>query len=153
MIIVITFLVIVIDQLSKYFFSQYLAFGVSVPVVRNVFHLTLVRNTGIAFGMFKGNTLLILSVTIIGLVLIVYSFGRDYAKNTQHVQRMRGAEIVAVGFIFGGAIANMIDRLRFGYVIDFFDFRVWPVFNVADSCITIGASIVICKMLFSPQNK
>ncbi len=112
-------------------------------------------NTGIAFGILKGSANLILIVTIIGLALISYSLKKDFLKD-RHSLTAKELFIgrIAIGFVLGGAIGNMIDRLRLGYVIDFIDFRIWPVFNLADSFITIGAIILFWKLfIYNTKNK
>ncbi|MFC1646310.1 signal peptidase II [Candidatus Omnitrophota bacterium] len=145
-------LVVVLDQLSKLIFSRILPFNYSIPVIENIFHLTLIHNTGIAFGALRGNSKTILIVTLIGLGLIVYSLRKDLlnlkyslSPNTLFIRKL------AIGFIIGGAIGNMIDRIRLGYVIDFLDFRIWPVFNLADSFITIGAVILFWNLFISDK--
>ena len=125
-------LIIVFDQFSKFLVARYL--GKSVPIISNIFHLTYIHNTGAGFGILKGkNTLLIfVALMIIGAVLFYY----DKLKNKAIVH-------YSVGLILGGAIGNLIDRIRLGYVIDFLDFRIWPAFNVADSAVSIGAILMI----------
>lgn len=104
--------------------------GESIPVLPDIFHFTLVYNTGIAFGLFSAHrNLLILLISLSIIVLMVLS------------SAMAGARLLPrLGFalILGGAIGNWIDRIRFQAVIDFLDFRIWPVFNLADSAITVG---------------
>ncbi|MBL7130698.1 MAG: signal peptidase II [Candidatus Omnitrophica bacterium] len=147
MIVLIGILVVVFDQLSKILFSHILPLDKTIPVIKNFFHLTLIHNTGIAFGVLKGSSKTILIVTIIGLGLIIYSLKKDFltfkhslSPKTLFIRKM------AIGFIIGGAVGNMIDRLRLGYVVDFLDFRIWPVFNLADSFITIGAVILFWNL-------
>ena len=145
MIVFISILVVLLDQLSKILFTKILTPYHSIPIIKEFFHFTLVQNTGIAFGMFKGSSTVILVVTIIGVVLIIYSL-----RNDLWVIRSKGlpfTDKLAMGFILGGAIGNFIDRIRLGYVIDFLDFRIWPVFNLADSFITIGAVILLWKTI------
>lgn len=152
MIVVVAVLVIIVDQLSKFILSHYLSLHRSVPIIKHSFHLTLVHNTGIAFGMLKGNSNFILLVTVVGLMLIVWHLKKEFADSLTKQQGVALCEMIAVGLILGGALANMIDRLRLGYVVDFLDFRIWPVFNVADSCITVGALILLFKVFFpSPR--
>lgn len=133
----ISFLIILSDQISKSFLNHQLYLGQSLPVVKNIFHITLVYNTGIAFGLFKHQTAVftLLSLTVIGILLV--NIFRE-AK----CQKFDFTSWIALSLILGGAIGNLLDRLRFGYVIDFLDFRIWPVFNIADSCITIGAILI-----------
>jgi signal peptidase II len=126
------------DQTLKFLILKLLEEGNSIPIVRNVLHLTLVYNTGAVFGFFKGMNFFLLfsSVFLLFLLLCFYpKLENQYPKLHIHA-----------GLISGGALGNMIDRLRFGYVIDFIDFRVWPVFNAADAAITIGTGLVIISL-------
>lgn len=144
--------VIVIDQFSKILFSIILPLNKSIPVIGNFFHLTLIHNTGIAFGILKDSSRVILIVTIVGLALISYSLKKDLLNYRYSIgEKAFLIRRIAIGFIIGGAIGNMIDRIHLGYVIDFLDFRVWPVFNFADSFITIGAVLLFFN-LFIPSN-
>ena len=131
------------DRFSKIYFSKALTLGESWPVVRNIFHMTLVHNTGIAFGLFKNQGIVFIVIPIIAIILLVFNI-YYYGNNKDDLSR---TYIVAFSLILGGAIGNLIDRIYFGYVIDFIDFRIWPVFNVADSAITIGAMIILLKCI------
>ncbi len=133
-----TITVIFIDRISKIFFSHLLSYGESLPVIKNVFHMTLVHNTGIAFGLFKDQGAVFVVIPVIAVVLLIVNF-YYYRQNDQVLSR---SYIIAFSLILGGAIGNLIDRMQYGYVIDFIDLRIWPVFNIADSAITIGALIV-----------
>lgn len=111
--------------------------------------MTLVHNTGIAFGLFRDQGLLFIIVPIIAVViLLVYNI--YYYRQTGSLSKLY---ILGFSLILGGAIGNLIDRLTLGYVIDFIDLRVWPVFNVADSAITIGTIIIILKCLTMSNNE
>lgn len=135
--------VVIIDRLTKYFFCSNLSHGRSIKVIPGIFHLTLVFNTGSAFGLFKDWTAFFIMTSIIVIALIFF-----------HCLRYRHKDIfliLSLGLILGGAVGNLIDRILFGYVIDFFDFRVWPVFNIADSSITIGAALLVLKVLFDKR--
>src|SRR5438046_1853126 len=123
--------VILADRLSKVWILSRFQLGQSLPLAR-YFWLTHVENTGTAFGMFQGNNkaLLILSLVILGALL----YG---ARGLSERGGLWGALVVAL--VLGGAIGNLIDRIHYHRVIDFLDFRVWPVFNIADSAITVGA--------------
>ncbi len=151
MIVLIGILVVICDQSSKFAFSHILRFNESIPVIRNLFHLTLIQNTGIAFGMLRGNSRTILIITIVGLGLVIYSLRRDIFNFKTLSPKTLFIRKMSVGFIVGGAIGNMIDRLRLGYVIDFLDFQIWPVFNFADSFITIGAVILFWNLFISDK--
>ncbi|MFA5087866.1 MAG: signal peptidase II [Candidatus Omnitrophota bacterium] len=134
--------VIFLDRLSKIFFSGLLCVGESLPVIRNVLHMTLVRNTGIAFGLFKDQGVVFILIPVIAIILLVFNI--FYYQSNKDLSR---TYIIGFSLILGGAIGNLIDRIHYGYVIDFIDFRVWPVFNIADSAITIGAVIITIKCI------
>jgi signal peptidase II len=140
--VVTTLVVVVVDCASKLFFSHILAAEESIPVVRNIFHFTLVHNTGIAFGLFKNMGIVFIIIPIIVIIFIISHL--YHQSNNKDVGKVY---IFAFSLILGGAIGNLVDRIVFGYVIDFIDFRVWPVFNVADSAITIGTIIVFLKCI------
>lgn len=136
-----TFSVVIIDRVTKLFFSQLLAYGESLPIIRNVLHMTLVHNTGIAFGFFKNQGIVFIVIPVIAIFLLVFNI-YYYRQNNEALSRVY---IVAFSLILGGAIGNLIDRIAYGHVIDFIDLRVWPVFNIADSAITIGAIMIAFK--------
>ncbi|MBW2986896.1 signal peptidase II, partial [Candidatus Woesearchaeota archaeon] len=109
----------------------------------NIFHLTLIKNFGVGFGLFNAPAsrwvLIIITVIIIGIILYYYKkIPEKYLP------------IISTSLILGGAIGNLIDRFLLGFVVDFLDFRVWPAFNVADSAITIG---VIGLIIYFWQSK
>ena len=127
------------DRVSKYVAVNILTAGESVRVIPNIFHITLVFNSGSAFGLLKnwGVFFIILSSLAIALIVLfaVRSPGISLPLST------------ALGFILGGAMGNLVDRVKFGYVIDFLDFRVWPVFNAADSAICIGIAMLALSII------
>ncbi len=127
-------IILVVDQWTKSTISNHLYMSQSIPVIQNVFHLTFVKNTGAGFGIFPGFRNLLLIMTIgISITLLIY----------RHIKERNMLLDLAVGFTLGGALGNFIDRLRWGYVVDFLDFRIWPVFNLADSSIVIGIGLLI----------
>jgi len=136
-----TILIVFADRLTKIFFSDLLNYGESLPIIRNVLHMTMVHNTGIAFGFFKDQGITFIIIPIVAIFLLVFNI-YYYRQNNEALSRIY---IVAFSLILGGAIGNLIDRMVYGYVIDFIDFRVWPVFNIADSAITIGAVLIAYK--------
>ncbi|MBI4974338.1 MAG: signal peptidase II [Candidatus Omnitrophica bacterium] len=131
--------VLVLDRLTKYVVMKTLSQGQSIKVVPGIFHISLVLNKGSAFGLFKGQRLLFVSLSILAVFFIISYIWRNI--------RQYSSISFALGLILAGAIGNLIDRLAFGYVIDFLDFRIWPVFNIADSAIPIGTMIFIWKIL------
>lgn len=137
---IIAALVFVLDRLTKILVINSMFLGNSVKVLPDIFHITLVLNNGAAFGLFKDKNIFFLPVSLFVITLIIL-----YA-------RRRGSSMYfimssALGLILGGAAGNLADRLRYGHVIDFLDFRVWPVFNIADSAISIGVAILVLKVL------
>ena len=136
MMIIFTFLVVLaVDQFTKYLVVKHFLVGESFPVLENIMHFTYVRNQGAAFGMMKGQQLFFIIVTVVILLAIVIFYKELPLHNFMNR--------FALGLILGGSIGNLIDRVRLGYVIDFIDFRIWPVFNIADS------SVVIAVIIFS----
>ena len=134
--------IILLDRVTKIFFSGLLDLGESLPLIRNVFHMTLVHNTGIAFGLFRDQGIVFIIIPVIAVFLLIFNI--FYYRNSKELSRMY---IVGFSLILGGAIGNLVDRINYGCVIDFIDFRIWPVFNIADSAITIGACIIAIKCL------
>jgi signal peptidase II len=137
-----TLVIIGLDRLSKIFFSGILDINESLIVFKNILHFTLVHNTGIAFGLFKDSGSVFIIIPLILTGLLVYNI--YYYRNSEHLTK---TYIVAFSLILGGAIGNLIDRITLGYVIDFIDFRIWPVFNLADSAIFIGAAVIFFKCI------
>lgn len=134
--------IVFLDRITKIFFSHILSLGESIPLWPNVLHMTLVHNTGIAFGLFKNQGIVFIIIPVIMIILLGYNF-YHYKYNEEKLSRLY---IVAVSLILAGAIGNLVDRILYGYVIDFIDLRVWPVFNIADSAITIGAVLLLWRI-------
>ncbi|MGI8826818.1 MAG: signal peptidase II [Chloroflexota bacterium] len=122
--------VVVTDQLSKAIAVHALTKGRIVPVAGGLVQLNLTLNTGAAFGLFRqaGDVFVAIALAVV-LVLVVLH---------RRVSMMSTASRLALGLIAGGATGNALDRVRLGYVVDFVDFRWWPVFNLADSAIVLG---------------
>lgn len=136
--ILIASLVIIIDRFAKFLVFNNLLEGQSIGIVPKIFHITLVLNTGAAFGLFKErNQFFIVSSFIVAALIFLYVIF-DKEKDI--------FKLSALGLILGGAIGNLIDRVLFGYIIDFLDFRVWPVFNIADSAITVGSALLLLRL-------
>ena len=131
--------VVLLDQLTKFLALRLLHETGGIPVIPHIFHLTLVHNTGIAFGFFRQHPSILL--ILISMSLLLLFFWGCWKTNFSSPQRF------ALALILGGAVGNWVDRLRFGAVIDFLDFRVWPVFNIADSAITLGVAIFAVLLL------
>ena len=127
--------ILLLDQLVKYCIELTMLPGESIPVAAPFFHITFVLNPGAAFGIFRDQQWLF-------FVTAVVFFGAFLAYYDR--LRRRGS-LIHYGNIAidAGAVSNLIDRIRLGHVVDFFDFRVWPVFNVADIAIVLGTSAVL----------
>lgn len=134
--------VFIVDRLTKIFFTSIMGLNESLVVIKNVLHFSLVHNTGIAFGLFKDAGFIFILIPLILTGLLVYNI--YYYRHTEVLSR---TYILAFSLILGGAIGNLYDRIVFGYVIDFIDFRIWPVFNIADSAITVGAAIILFRCI------
>jgi signal peptidase II len=143
--------VLVGDQATKWMISSQMNLGESIPVIPGFFHLTLVRNSGMAFGLlsaasipFKPVLVTLLSIVALGAVAI-------YAVSSPANERLSQ---FALAFILGGAAGNIIDRIRLGYVVDFIDVFYrgshWPAFNVADSAICAGVGLLLIDTLLRP---
>src|SRR3989337_3974160 len=126
--------VIVLDQVSKHLVRANLSPGESFPE-EGLLRITNVSNTGAAFGIFQGQTFFLIAATFVGLGTIALYY--------LYPPMEHAAVRLALGLQLGGAIGNLADRLRVGKVTDFIDFRFWPAFNVADSSIVIGVSIIV----------
>lgn len=151
---IIFFLVILgVDQGTKYAASHMLLLGEPISVIPGLFNLTLVYNPGAAFGMF-GNypdeirRLTLWGVSLIALIVVV-RFMMKEAKDDLLAQ-------YALVAILSGALGNIIDRLRFDAVVDFLDFYFrnyhWPAFNVADSAICVGVTLLIIRVTFAKHH-
>lgn len=139
-------LIFLLDQLSKLWVLNNLEWGESwypIPALKPLFSLTLVTNTGAAFGLFKDGGLLFTILALVVVAGILY-----YERRIPlHPIWLRAG----LGLVLGGAAGNLVDRLRFGQVIDFIDFGFWPIFNLADSAIVLGVSLLALYLARSPQ--
>lgn len=138
LIFVVSGLILLIDQLSKFSICNNLTNASSIPILKNIFHLTLVQNKGTCFGLFPHQTFFFASISVLVVGLILFFYGRLKTS----ILSLR----VGLALILGGALGNLIDRLRFGFVVDFLDFRIWPVFNFADVSICVGAGLLILQL-------
>lgn len=131
-------LTLVVDQFSKALVKYLLPVGHSLPVIPHVFYLTYIHNPGAAFGLFAYRTTFFVLATLVVIVLVLVL--------ARYIPEHRRLLRLSMGLILGGAIGNLIDRLRYGLVVDFLDFRFWPVFNLADSAIVIGAFLLVWEV-------
>lgn len=134
----VTAIVVALDQFTKYLVVARMAYGDAITLIPGILQLTHVRNFGAAFGLFAGQRLLFFGAALV--IVAAFIFLRNEILKAGHLA------VVASGLVLGGALGNLIDRVRYGYVVDFFDLGFWPVFNVADSAIVVGA-IVLAIMI------
>ncbi|RPJ85611.1 MAG: signal peptidase II [Acidobacteria bacterium] len=140
--------IVLTDQVSKAIVVRSMRLGQSIPLVPGYFDLTFVLNPGAAFSLFATlpegirNPFFILISVAAAVLIVVY--------RARHLRQHRLAS-VSLGLILGGAVGNLIDRVRYGVVVDFLDVHVhqyhWPVFNVADSAISVGVTLLLIEML------
>ena len=131
-------LVFIADRITKIAVTSNMSYGQSIKILPKIFHFTFVLNNGTAFGLLKGQNVFLAVISASAAVLIIIYVMRH--------RTLKPAVSSAFGLILGGALGNLFDRIRFGYIIDFLDFRVWPVFNIADSAITIGMLILVIML-------
>ena len=140
--------IIVLDQITKVYIDTHMTLHESIPVIQGFFNITYVRNPGAAFGCLADaspvvRALFLIGVSIFASCLIVY-----------YIVKMKTEDILltyGMSLIMGGAVGNLIDRIRLGEVIDFLDVYIstyhWPAFNVADSAVSVGAIILFYKLI------
>ena len=129
-------MIFVTDFFIKSYLKTHFAFQ-SIPLIKNVLHITVVFNQGAAFGIMQGYSNILIYIGLIFLIVIVVMLARDAKRNL--------ISNIAFGLILGGALSNMFDRIIYGFVVDYIDLRVWPVFNLSDMCISVGVGILIVK--------
>lgn len=138
--------ILILDVLTKVWATDVLKELITIPLWQNVFHLTYVENTGAAFGAFQGGRVFLVAITLIALA----AGGVMLFKN-------RKIPLLATGiaFILGGALGNLLDRVFRGFVVDMFDFRLinFPVFNVADIFVCLGAALIVIYIIFFEDKK
>lgn len=137
---------VILDQIVKHLISAALALGETLPLLPGVLRLTLLHNYGAAFSIFVGHRWPLVLLTVAFFVLVAVLLGKKIVTGK--------AETIALAMVFGGALGNLIDRLRFGYVVDMFEteFMSFPVFNVADIFVVCGG-ILFCIAVFLHEEK
>ncbi len=139
---------VLIDRIIKIICINHLDIGESIRVINNIFSITLVTNTGAAFSILSSSTLFltILSIIVIGIIYFFFIKGQNLSNVMQ----------IIYGILLGGIIGNLIDRIIYGWVIDYLNFNIFgysfPVFNFADMCIVISIIIIIIEILKGDKN-
>lgn len=147
-IILISILVLMIDIITKQIVINFMIEHQSISIIKDFFSITYAKNTGVAFSFLEGKVPLIIIMTTIIIFIIL-----KYIKSTSPNK----IESICYGFLLGGAIGNLLDRIIYGYVIDFLDFNIfgysYPIFNLADTFIVIGIIILIIFSFIESRNK
>lgn len=134
--------VLALDQLTKYLVHLGLAPNRSLPLIKNVLHLTYVQNRGAAFGLFQGKQFFFVIAGVVVIALIYYFHSKFRSDDLLQIP---------LGMMLGGSAGNLLDRLARHYVVDFIDFRFWPVFNIADTCLNVGVGWLILVIIFKKE--
>lgn len=142
--IIIVLVTLFVDQALKYIITVKMLLNESIPVLPPIFYITYILNPGAAFGILANRTNFFIFVSILVIIGVVVGY--------RYLPRQRVWVRVSSGLVVGGALGNLIDRIRLGQVIDFLDFRVWPVFNLADIAIVTGALLLIIGIWHTDNN-
>lgn len=147
-VIILTTILIIIDQVSKFLFDHFLALNESIKIFDRFLYFTKAYNDGVAFSMLPGKRWLIILVSIVILAFLIL----DMKKFKQSKRN-----IIAFALVYGGLIGNLLDRVIHGYVIDFIDFYIfnynYPIFNFADSFVFIGIGLLIWSIYLGDDNE
>lgn len=145
---IIALISLIIDQIVKILVSNYLILGQTTKIINNFFYLTYVQNTGAAFSILIGYRYILIIIT---LIFLYYLY-----KNTKKQINPNKLAILSHGLLLGGIIGNLIDRIIYGYVIDYLDFMIFnynfPIFNLADTFIVIGCIILVINSYAKGEN-
>ncbi len=131
--------IILIDQATKYLIRSFLNPSEYIPLIPKILSLTYVTNTGASFGILKGMNVFLIVISMCIVAYLAYYVYRHRNQND--------ISILPFALIIGGALSNIIDRLVYGFVLDFIQIPFWPAFNVADSVITLGVLVLIIQSL------
>lgn len=137
--------IIVLDQIIKVLIRSTMYIGESVPVIKEVFHITYVQNRGGAFSILSGQGLIL---TVVPLAAIIFAIWYMEKHLNEH-----WSLFLSLSLIIGGGIGNLIDRILLGFVTDMIDFRFFPVFNIADIAVCVGAGfLILYTLIFSEDD-
>ncbi|TFB07944.1 signal peptidase II [Candidatus Atribacteria bacterium MT.SAG.1] len=139
--------IVLFDQASKFYIQHNMDIGESIPIIKGIFHITYIENSHTAFGLFKYQTTFFVIAVLISVILAILIYKRVIFKKDSFMY-------IPLTLVLGGAVGNLIDRARIdGRVIDFIDFRIWPIFNFADTAIICGTLILLVHFLFYTKQK
>lgn len=137
--------VVLVDQIVKQIVTHAFGTGNALDVLGGLIRLDYTRNTGAAFGLFRAGGGLFAGIALVvsGAIVLYY---RRVASGPLLIR-------AALGLVLGGALGNLLDRIRLGYVVDFIDLRWWPVFNLADSAIVVGVFLLVVQSLLRTDSR
>ena len=145
-IIIISSIILIVDQLIKLLISNFTLYH-GITVIKDFFTIIYVRNTGAAFSILEGNRLLLIAISLFALFMFYFILRK---------QKLSKFDIISYGFLIGGILGNLFDRIVRGYVVDYLDFKIFnhyfPVFNLADSFIVIGIILIMIKIIRGDKN-
>ena len=127
--------IILLDQIVKLVVRSTMYVGESIPVINDIFHFTYVQNRGAAFNMLDGKSVILIAIPTIAIAVAIWYMEKHLEEHW--------TLFVSLVLVIAGGIGNLIDRCFMGFVTDMFDFRFWPVFNVADIAVCVGAGILV----------
>ena len=138
-------IVLIIDRVTKFWVVSKMELAETIPVINGFFHITYIKNSGAAFGMLANMRWVFISITVLVLIAILYMANKVSKENIFLT--------VTYAMITGGAVGNLIDRMKTGLVVDFLDFRgIWPyIFNAADSFVIVGVFLLTWQILKSDK--
>jgi signal peptidase II len=139
--------IIVVERIVKFYITENLRLGESIPVMGNFLMITRSENFGAAFGILQGQNWVFIGASILVVLLVLYYYNEIIYDDLL---------VFASAFILAGTVGNMMDRLFFQHVIDYIDFSFWPTFNISDASLTVGVALLMIYMYLwqkEPQTK
>lgn len=146
--IIISIILLCIDQISKLLVVNLLTKTDSITIIKNFFYLTYINNDGAAFSILVGKRIFLILIAVLVIVMLIRYIKKNNIRNK--------LELVSISLIIGGSLGNLMDRVIRGYVIDFLDFKIFnynfPIFNLADTFIVIGVILLLLKEIRKENN-
>lgn len=146
--IIISIILLCIDQISKLLVVNLLTKNDSITIIKNFFYLTYINNDGAAFSILVGKRIFLILIAVLAIVMLIRYIKKNNIQNK--------LELVSISLIIGGSLGNLMDRVVRGYVIDFLDFKIFnynfPIFNLADTFIVIGVFLLLLKEIRKENN-
>lgn len=146
--IIISIILLCIDQISKLLVVNLLTKTNSITIIKNFFYLTYINNDGAAFSILVGKRIFLILIAVLVIVMLIRYIKKNNIQNK--------LELVSISLIIGGSLGNLMDRVVRGYVIDFLDFKIFnynfPIFNLADTFIVIGVFLLLLKEIRKENN-